>query len=195
LFTSSTLLAESGLALDHVRAADACVVMVVTANRTTVPCPVCGHLAHRIHSHYQRTVTDLPIQGVPVRLALHTRRFYCDEPTCPRRIFAERFSDFVAAGARRSMRLDALYLVLGLVLGSAAGARLATDLGLSISPDTLLRLTTATPVAAQPTPRVLGVDDWSWRKGRRWGTILVDLERHQTIDRCAAHQPHHRPIP
>ncbi len=59
---------------------------------------------------------------------------------------------------------------------------MATDLGLAVSPDTLLRLTTAAPLAAPTTPRVLGVDDWSWRKGRRWGSILVDLERHRTID-------------
>ena len=68
------------------------------------------------------------------------------------------------------------------MLGGEAGARLATELGLAVSPDTLLRLTTVAPLAALPTPRVLGVDDWSWRKGRRWGTILVDLERRQTID-------------
>ncbi len=117
-----------------------------------------------------------------MRLALHARRFRCDEPTCARCIFAERFPGLVAAGARRSTRLRTLYLALGLALGGEAGARLATDLGLAVSPDTLLRLTTAAPLAAPPPPRVLGVDDWSWRKGRRWGTILVDLERHRTID-------------
>ncbi len=117
-----------------------------------------------------------------MRLELHARRFRCDEPTCARRIFAERFPGLVAAGARRSTRLSTLYLAIGLALGGEAGARLVTDLGLHISPDTLLRLTTATPLAAAPTPRVLGVDDWSWRRGRRWGTILVDLERRRTID-------------
>ncbi len=127
-------------------------------------------------------ITDLPWQGVAVRLALHARRFRCDEPTCARCIFAERFPGLVAVGARRCTRLSTLYLALGLALGGEAGARLATDLGLAVSPDTLLRLTTAAPLAAPPTPRVLGVDDWSWRTGRRWGTILVDLERRRTID-------------
>jgi len=117
-----------------------------------------------------------------VRLELHARRFRCDEPTCARCIFAERFPGLVAVGARRSTRLSTLYLALGLALGGEAGARLATDLGLAVSPDTLLRLTTAAPLAAPPTPRVLGVNDWSWRKGQRWGTILVDLERRRTID-------------
>jgi transposase len=72
--------------------------------------------------------------------------------------------------------------VLGLALGGQRGARLATNLKISVSPDTLLRATLAAPLPAHPTPRVLGVDDWSWRKGRRWGTLLVDLERQRRMD-------------
>lgn len=176
------ILAGSGVQVDTVTVVDGVVVVVVCPTRQAVPCPACGQLARRVHSHYRRVVTDLPWQGVAVRLALHARRFRCDEPTCARRIFAERFPGLVAVGARRSTRLSTLYLAIGLALGGEAGARLVTDLGLRISPDTLLRLTTAAPLTAAPTPRVLGVDDWSWRRGRRWGTILVDLERRRTID-------------
>ena len=173
---------ERGVAIDYLTRVDGGIVAGLSPTRPTVPCPSCGHLAHRVQSRYHRTVADLPAHGLAVRLDLHTRRFWCDEPTCPRKIFAERFPGLVAAGARRSTRLSTLYLALGLALGGEAGARLAADLSLCVSPDTLLRATTATPFPEQPTPRVLGVDDWSWRKGRRWGTILVDLERHRTID-------------
>ena len=172
----------SGVRVDAVTEVDGVVVVAVRPTREAVPCPACGQLARRVHSRYLRRIADLPWQGVAVRLELWVRRFRCDEPTCARCIFAERFPELVAVGARRSTRLGTLYLALGLVLGGEAGARLATELGLAVSPDTLLRLTTAAPFAAPPTPRVLGVDDWSWRKGRRWGTILVDLERRQTID-------------
>ena len=174
--------AESGVRVESVTEEAGVVVVTVRPTRAIVPCPACGHPARRVHSVYRRTVQDLPWQGVRVALHLHTRRFFCDTPTCPRRIFAERFPGLVASGARRSTRLSTLYLAIGLVLGGEAGARLSGDLGLCVSPDTLLRLTTAAPRAAPATPRVLGVDDWAWRKGRRWGTILVDLERRQTID-------------
>ncbi len=88
-----------------------------------VPCPCCGHLARRIHSHYRRTAADLPWQGLAVRLELHVRRFWCDVPGCPRQIFAERLPGVVAPGARRSERLSQLYLAIGLALGSEAGTR------------------------------------------------------------------------
>jgi len=179
---AGTIPVESGVQVDTVTVVEGVVVVVVRPTRAAVPCPACGQLARRVHSHYRRTITDLPWQGVAVRLDLHTRRFRCDAPTCPQRVFAEQFPGLVAPGARRSARLSTLYLSISLVLGGEAGARLVADLGLCVSPDTLLRLTTADPLAAGPTPRVLGVDDWSWRKGRRWGTILVDLERRRTVD-------------
>lgn len=178
----STLLTKNGLAIAHVTVTDERVIADLVATRPAVPCPVCGQRAHRIHSRYRRTVADLPTQGVAVQLDLYTRRFWCDAPTCPRRIFVERFPSLAAAGARRTLRLGALYLALGLALGGEGGARLASDLGLAVSPDTLLRATLAAPLPTHPTPRVLGVDDWSWRKGRRWGTLLVDLERQCRID-------------
>ena len=67
--------------------------------------------------------------------------------------------------------------------GGEAGARLAHRLAMPVSGDTLLRLIRAVPMEpATAGPRVIGIDDWAWRRGQRYGTIIVDLERNRPID-------------
>src|SRR5437899_5060603 len=67
------------------------VILHVEPTRLAIPCPTCGGRSARRHSWYQRQPLDLPWRGATVRLVVHTRRFFCDERTCPRKIFAERF--------------------------------------------------------------------------------------------------------
>jgi transposase len=161
---------------------DQSVRLELTSERADVACPVCGTLATRVHSRYQRTLADLPWQGLPVQLCLTTRRFFCAWAACPQRIFAERFPGLVAPRGRRSARLQTLVTAIGIALGGEAGARLVAELGLALSPDTLLRSVRALPELTLPAPRVVGIDDWAFRKGHHYGTILVDLERRAVID-------------
>jgi transposase len=144
--------------------------------------PVCHQLATRVHSRYSRTLADLPWAQIPVRLHLQVRKLFCDTRDCPRRIFTERLPSVVAPWARRTTRLAEQQRHIGLTTGGAAGARLGTQLNQPASRNTFLHLVRTTPQEDQPPPRVLGIDDWSQRKGHSYRTILVDLERHAPID-------------
>jgi transposase len=155
------------------------VYAVSTTEKAT--CPQCHTPAQRVHSHYRRRVGDLPWQGIAVRLELAVRRFFCATPTCSQRIFCERLP-LVAPHAHRTVRLNQRLQRISLALGGESGARLACALALPTSPDTLLRRIRQLPPLPSSTPRVVGIDDWAKRKGRSYGTILVDLERRVPIE-------------
>src|SRR5829696_4637326 len=144
-------------------------------------CPLCGHGSSRVHSRYVRTVSDLPWHGICVTFKIRARRFFCDEASCERKIFCERLEE-VAARARKTDRLEAALLAIALELGGRAGGRLAVELGIVAARDTLLRRIKGAPLPEVGKVRVLGVDDFAFKKGSTYGTILVNLEDHKVVD-------------
>lgn len=167
------------LRFESVNHAAGTITIVAVTKRSTARCPLCARRSRRVHSQYRRTVADLPLAGTPVVLHIRTRKFFCSTPSCPRRIFTERLPEVVAPHARRSQGLRLALRRIAMATGGEAGARLATALAMPTSPDTLLRLIRSLPLTAPEDPRIVGLDEWAWRKGVRYGTMIVDLERHR----------------
>lgn len=182
MFGANVLLGCPGLRVTDLTIETDVVTIRIESTATTSARPRCGANADRVHSRYTRTVIDLPIHGRPVALLVTARRFFCDEPTCPRVLFCERFPQLTAPHARATGPLTESHRAIGFALGGEAGARLAAKLAVPTSPDTLLRRVKAAPDEPLPPPRFVGIDDWAIRKGQHYGTIPIDLQRRCVID-------------
>jgi transposase len=173
---------DSCLQLVRLQADEQFLLATVATTSSAALCPLCQSCSESIHSRYMRVIADLPWAGWAVRLELHVRRFFCQNEECKRRIFTERLPGVVAPSARRTTRLADLLTLIGFALGGEAGSCLVERMGLEITPETLLRLIRQQQERQVPTPRVLGVDDFSFCRRKSYGAILIDLERQIPID-------------
>ncbi|MFI2352426.1 ISL3 family transposase [Streptomyces sp. NPDC019443] len=151
-----------------------------TARQAT--CPGCECPSERVHGSYLRFPHDLPAAGKSVVVALRVRRFVCAEASCPRKTFAEQVPGLTRRFGRRTERLRSTLISVGLALAGRAGTRMTAIFGTPVSRNTLLRLIASLPDPPTATPRVVGVDEYAQRKGRIYGTVLVDVETRRPID-------------
>jgi transposase len=170
------------LHIEHIEKVGQHIDITVRSDRGEAMCPCCQTISDEIHGQYWRHPQDLACFGFTVQLHIEVRRFTCAEETCLRQTFGERFTEWLPYKARRTGRLKQQHLAIANELGGEAGCRLSRFLGMPISGDTLIREIRQAPKPAEQTARVVGVDDWAIRKGCTYGTILVDLEKHQPID-------------
>jgi transposase len=173
---------SDGLSIERVTASAHELLVKVISSSPKACCPLCGAQAWRIHSRYMRQVADLPCAGRHVTLLLTVRKFFCPNSACPRKIFAEQFPALVPSYARLTTRLREALVALGFATSGEVASRLAPRLGMQVAPTTLLRRVRAVPVVPAGKVRVLGVDEFAWKKGQTYGTILVDLELRRPVD-------------
>jgi len=158
------------------------VLVRVTSHRQTSCCPTCSTPSSAIHSSYRRKPRDLPCVGRPIRLLLTVRKFFCRNPNCSRKVFTERLPDFIEASSRLTKRLRTAVQDVGFATCGKGGECLSEKLGMPISDASLLWSLFLVPLPAVGQVYIIGVDDWSWRRGKRFGSILVNLETHKIVD-------------
>ena len=171
-----------GLRMTAIEKQETGLLIHILSMRETAQCPLCEEESDAVHSHYQRRPSDLSCAGQTVRLILTIRKFFCRNPECQRKIFTERLPTFVEPWAQMTVRLTQALQAIGLATSGSLGTRLAARLGISLSWMTILRRVMALAVPEAGSVTTLGIDDFSFKRGRRFGTILGDLSTHQVID-------------
>ncbi len=149
--------------------------------RKTAQCPECFKRSDSVHSCRRRRIQHLPCSGQTLWLVFSVRHWYCRNPACSRKIFAESLAPFAGSHQQSSQALQNLQRQLGLIAGGEAGKRAATAAGLRCSADTLLRRVINTPETKQSGAPHVGIDEWAWHRGHCCGMLIVNLDTHRPL--------------
>jgi transposase len=171
-----------GMFISQIQERETSLLVEVIATQETADCPVCETTSSSVHSHYHRSVADVPCGGRQIQLALTVRKFFCRNPLCLRKVFTERLPTLVEPWARMTIRLTKVLQSIGLATCGKGGSRLAARLAMRSTRQTILRRIMDLPSPSKVLVQLLGIDDFSFRRRFRFGTILVNLETHRIID-------------
>jgi transposase len=172
----------AGVVAERIEVCQGRVVLQVRDRLDPVPCPGCGQESAKLNSWYPRRLADTAIGGRPVTIRLTARRLACGNPACSRKTFAAQIPGLTFPYARRTPPATGVLQAAGVALAGRAGARLAARLAIPASRWLLLRLVMALPDPPAGEPAEAGIDDFAFRRGRSYGTIVTNAATGQVID-------------
>ena len=171
----------STLDLDSIEIQEQTIIVHLRATSPTAPCPQCGTAGSRVHSCYQRTIADVAFGERILVLKLRVRKWICPETSCSRYMFAERFPELVQRYARMTNRLIKALQSVGVITNGVDAAQIASSFGVPTTDKTIIRRVLHLPLPNEGEVHKIGIDEWAWKKGHRYGTILVDLEKRRIV--------------
>lgn len=170
-----------GVVVEDFTADDRLVVVRAFSRTLLRSCFACGVRTRRVHSRYERRISDRPVAGRSTVILLTVRRFFCDNADCERRTFVEQIAGISERYRQASTGLRQLLHAIATELGGRPGSRFCRKIAVPAGRMRLLQLLHA-PSVPQRAPRILGVDEFAFRRGCTYGTILVDVEKRRPID-------------
>jgi len=176
------LLQLPGITISEVVIKDSQLSIVAIIKSKSGHCPHCSNKSNRVHSLYCRSLQDLSVADKQVNIKLHIRKFFCLNKRCSYKIFSQQLASGLNRYSRRTSRANQQLTQMSLEASARKSSWLSKLIRVPVSPSTCLRLVNNCVVPAHEKIRHLGIDDWAYRKGHTYGTILVDRETGKAVD-------------
>ena len=148
----------------------------------TAKCTCCGKRSKSVHSSYTRKLTDLSAVGRAVKILLKVRKFRCRYSNCTQTVFSEQHLPLTRKYSRLTDRTNRYLQKLLIEVSSRKGEYISDLFSIKQSSSTCLRIVKSIEMPEYQELTTIGIDDWAYRKGKSYGTIIVNALNHRPVE-------------